>query len=349
MDPKIPMTKHTPEYIHLLAYIKGNASSEIQKEVEDWLHADDSHESILLDLAKIYFADRANRRMKARNPEVAYEAVLSRIKGGKRIFWLQRVSMVAACLLFFVLGGLVVYWMNPSQEGSQLIIVNSNAGMRTRLELPDGTKVCLNSESRLTYPSVFHASKREVTLLGEAYFEVDHQPSRPFVVHMADDRVRIQVLGTTFNAQAYSGEDRIETTLVEGKVILNMKDQKGQFRSKELYPFEKLIVDVPTGRYEVKKTDPSLETAWIDGKLIFKNTPLPEVLRKIAYFYNVKFTIEDPVINSYRFTGTFINRQFTQILDYLKISSGIDYAIQYATEDDSHGTKHTSIQLRKRK
>ncbi len=349
MDPKIPMTKHVPDDMHLLAYIKGDASSEIQKEVEGWLCADESHESILLNLAKIYFAGRTNRRIKAREPEAAYDAVLNRIKGRKRTLWLQRVSVAAACLLFFVLGGATVYWMNLSQEESQMITVNSNAGMRTHLELPDGTKVCLNSGSQLIYPSVFRSSKRNVSLRGEAYFEVDHQPSRPFIVHMADDRVRIQVLGTTFNAQAYPGEDRIETTLVEGKVVLNIKNQEGRFSTKELSPSEKAIVDMPTGRCEVKKIEPSLETAWVDGKLIFKNTPLPDVLRKIAYFYNVKFKIEDPVINSYSFTGTFINRQIPQILDYLKISSNIDYTIRYSTEDDSRGMKYTSIQLRKRK
>ena len=94
---------------------------------------------------------------------------------------------------------------------------------------------------------------------------------------------------------------------------------------------------------------PFIEAAWMEGKLMFKNMPLPQVLKRLSYFYNVKFEIQDPVINSYYFNGTFENKQLSQVLDYLKISSRIDYEIKQAMTDDSQGSQSTMVILRKKK
>ncbi len=349
MNEHTPITESKPEDIFLLEYIKGSASPEVTEVVEAWLCKNEGNKAILLDLAKIYFAHHTHQRIAARIPESAFEKIQNRIKGNQRKLWVKRYAMVAACLAFFVLGGLATYWMNPFQGDTQMITISSNAGMRTRLQLPDGTNVCLNSGSQIRYPSVFSKSKREVVLEGEAYFEVNHQPSHPFIVHMAKDQVRIKVLGTTFNAQSYADERRVETTLVDGKVVLEMKDMAGNIATRVLRPSEKVTFDLQNGLYEVKTVHTLQEIAWIDGKLMFKDTPLPEVLEELSYFYNVKFDVKDPVINSYRFTGTFENRQLSQVLDYLKISSNMDYVIHYTTEDDSKDMKYTVVQLRKRR
>lgn len=81
---------------------------------------------------------------------------------------------------------------------------------------------------------------------------------------------------------------------------------------------------------------------------MFRDTPLPDVLKRLSHFYNVRFEMQDPVLEEYRFTGTFIHRQLFEILDYLKISSNIHYRINQQTEDDSNGIKYTTVVLWKK-
>ena len=104
-----------------------------------------------------------------------------------------------------------------------------------------------------------------------------------------------------------------------------------------------------TKTVEVKKADVESEIAWKDGYLIFKDIPLPQLLKRLSNFYNVEFKVIDPVINSYRFTGTFKNRQLSQVLDYLKISSQIDYSIKQMEADDSESMQREVVILRKMK
>ena len=348
MKEHTPIIDEQPDDIHLLEYIKGTASKEVKLKVENWLFVDNAHKTILHDLATIYFVDYTQERMKVWSPYTAFQTVKKKIERTKRQIFFRRLNTIAACLFFFILGGSIVYWTNAKEDTDQLITLKSNAGMRTQFDLPDGTKVHLNSGSQITYSPNFNKKEREVSISGEAYFEVEHRPSHPFVVHMIDDRMRVKVLGTTFNVRSYPGEQEIETTLVKGKVLLEMNDQNGKTKTKELHPSEKAIFNTLTGFYDIEKVETLQETGWIDGKLVFKNTPLPEVLKKIARFYNVKFNVKDSIINSYQFTGTFVNRQIPQILDYLKISSNIDYSINYATEDDSLDTNYNIINITKK-
>ena len=97
------------------------------------------------------------------------------------------------------------------------------------------------------------------------------------------------------------------------------------------------------------KTNPMYETAWMDGKLIFKDTPLPEALKKLSQYYNVEFEIRDMEIKSYCLTGVLDNRLLSQSLDYLRISSNIDYQIEAIKTDDSRGTNRSRVILKKRK
>ena len=157
--------------------------------------------------------------------------------------------------------------------------------------------------------------------------------------------MRVRVLGTEFNLHAYPEEGLIETTLVTGKVDIEARRENGTVLRQELSPSLKATYILSSGKIDVKTVNTAYETAWIDGKLMFNNSPLPQVLRDLSYFYNVKFEVKDTLIDSYSFTGTFIDKQLSQILDYLKISSGIDYEIKQARGDDSKGIKYTVVEL----
>lgn len=336
-----------PEGSLLLSYIRETTSAEERGIVETWLHDKAENEKVLMQIAHIYYACRAQERIKGRDPFTAFEKTKGQIKQHMWRRHIYRVSSIAACIAIgFFLSALLSFWNKSVNETDvQMVSVHSNPGMRTCCNLPDGTVAYLNSGSTLTYPIPYDRKKREVVLEGEAYFKVTHDPAKPFIVSVADDKMRVRVLGTEFNLHAYPEEGLIETTLVTGKVDIEARRENGTVLRQELSPSLKATYILSSGKIDVKTVNTAYETAWIDGKLMFNNSPLPQVLRDLSYFYNVKFEVKDTLIDSYSFTGTFIDKQLSQILDYLKISSGIDYEIKQARGDDSKGIKYTVVEL----
>ena len=335
----------------LLSYIKGTATASEKASVEAWIAENAENEKTVRQLGKIYFAQRTHERIASRDPQMAFEKVQKRINGKMRRIWVQRFVVAAACLVSVVfLLKITTRTQQPlQQQQAQLITVEANPGMRTHIHLPDGTMAYLNSGSTLTYTIPFDVKERKVALKGEAYFKVSHNPEQPFVVSVADDKMNIKVLGTEFNVQAYNDDDLIQTTLVSGAIDLHYKNSNGEIVGRSVKPSEKVVYDSHSGNVSVKTVNTDYDTAWMQGRLVFKETPLPEVLKKMTHYYNVTFSVVDPVIQTYNFTGTFDNRQLSQVLDYLKISSGIDYDINQSNQDDSEGVNRTRIILRKRK
>ena len=117
-----------------------------------------------------------------------------------------------------------------------------------------------------------------------------------------------------------------------------VKNKSGNVSHRTLLPSEKAICNLDKEEISVMKINTMYETAWMDGKLMFKDTPLPEALKKLSYYYNVEFVIQDAEIKSYCLTGILDNRLLSQTLDYLRISSNIDYRIEDMKTDDSKGT-----------
>lgn len=342
--------REEPEGILLLNYLEGTASEEEKKCVEDWLGDNKDNEKIFLQTARLFYAVRTQQRIASRNPLAAYEKVQERIRKRIRKIWLTRTYVVAACFVgVLVVSTVIASLMKKADVSeSQIITIQANAGMRMHFNLPDGTVAYLNSGTTLSYPFPYKENERRVALSGEAYFKVIHDPNKPFVVSVCDERMEVKVLGTEFNLQAYKGEEIVQTTLVKGAVSLKMKNGDGKAFERELLPSEKAVYNMLTGYVHIGSVNTECETGWMEGRLIFKDLPLPQVLKKLSYFYNVKFEVTDPVINSYSFTGTFENKQLSQVLDYLKISSRIEYEIRQVKTDDSNGVKYTTVRLRKR-
>lgn len=158
-----------------------------------------------------------------------------------------------------------------------------------QITLADGTKVWLNSESKLKYPSRFDSSERVVELEGEAYFSVTKGESGRWPFHVIVDGQTVEVLGTEFNVSAYPGEPK-KTTLVEGSVAVT---NPSSGLTNPISPGEQAIVSGAT--LNVVSVDVHRYTAWKDGLFYFKQTPFDELIREIARWYNVKVVYEGPV------------------------------------------------------
>lgn len=179
------------------------------------------------------------------------------------------------------------------------------------IELSDGTKVWLNSETSLRYPVRFTERERRVYLRGEAYFEVAYDNRYPFVVNVGG--MEVKVLGTRFNVNCYD-RDTIRTTLVDGSVCI-----KDVFSDREtlLCPDEMATYCRSTRLVTKEKVDPFVYTAWKEGKFVFENETVEEIMKRLSRWYDIEVVYENQEIRCQTFTG--IMERFSDVRDILHL------------------------------
>jgi ferric-dicitrate binding protein FerR (iron transport regulator) len=236
------------------------------------------------------------------------------------------ITRVAAILLLPVLS-LLVYTLSSDKyrydENMSDLEVQAPAGFRMNITLGDGTQVWLNHNSKLRYPYKFTGKDRRVYLTGEAYFKVAHNSRIPFIV--ATDKMNVKATGTAFNVSAYPGDDFIETTLVEGKVILydNIRNKE----IKALSPSECLLFNPRKNSYKLESGDIQEYISWKDGILVFKNDSISEIARKLQQWYNVDVRITDERVKEFTCTGTFYDETLSQVLELMSLPSPVSYRL----------------------
>ena len=344
----------------LIRYIDGMLTEEEAAEVKNWRAASLENEKLL---EQVYFTTQVASRLKVMrtvNPDEALSRFKSRIhKKEKRLALRQVLGVIqrAAAVLFIPVFLLSAYlFIQQGQGNVRTLAVRTNPGVVSAFDLPDGSKVWLNANSELRYPSDFNADTRTVELTGQGYFEVTknaHKPFivkadkdysveayfevksdslHPFIVHASD--VAIRVLGTSFNVSAYKDESMIETTLVEGSVKLNVVSG-GKRMTQMLKPNEKAEYQKGAGKIKVFGVNTEYDTAWKNGEIIFRNHPMDKVLKTLERHYHVVFEVKDNEILKSIITARFKDEQLPQVLEYLKLASGIQYAIHKPTVKDS--------------
>lgn len=170
------------------------------------------------------------------------------------------------------------------------------------LVLSDSTRVWLNAESELRYPVTFSGEKREVNLIGEAYFEVTKNKEHPFVVH--SESQDIEVLGTSFNVSAYNDNKFVRTTLVEGSVRINSPSQ-------EIYlePSFQTVLDLQSGSAITQRVKTELYTSWKDGNYYFENENIETILKTISRWYDFEYEFQNQEAKNVCFTGSISREQ----------------------------------------
>lgn len=314
----------------LLQYIDGMLTVNEAAAVEEWLSASPENEKLL---EQLYFTREVVSRVRVMQ-SVDLEQSLRRFKTQvykldkkirlRRMVWL--VQRVAAVLFVPILVLSAYLWMQGGKKEVRMLEVRTNPGVVSMFNLPDGSRVWLNSASSLKYPSDFVADSREVELEGQGYFEVTHDASQPFIVH-AGQEYEVEVLGTTFNVVAYADDDLIETTLVEGSVNVHVQSVGGQELSRRIKPNEKATFTKTTRKLDVEAVNTDHETAWKNGEIIFRNHPMSQVLKVLSRHYHVKFMVKDSVVLNSIITAKFKNEQLPQVMEYLRLASGIKYTI----------------------
>lgn len=306
----------------LMEYFAGKLSQAQQQEVEIWLNQSQGNRQIAKDIQYICSATDVMADMKQINSYSALTQVkkkISKQSGTSLVGWFLRI----AAILIFPLMVSTLYFI-LKQEPVNYIEVRTNPGMVTVINLPDKSKVWLNSGSYLKYPQQFAGNSRDVELNGEAYFSIHKDKSKKFIVN-TPFHLKAEVLGTEFNMNAYKANNNVTTTLVSGSVKLSFHNKRNEEESIIMKPDEEVEYNEKTKGIKTSKPFIPTQTAWKDGMVIFRNTPFEDALKIVSKRFNVEFIVKNEALYNSSFTGTFDGQHLNLILEHFRLSSNIQY------------------------
>lgn len=289
-------------------YFRGDASIQEEKQIMDWTESSADNYLQYLEERKIWNALIIHYTKPAEK--------IVRFPNQNKSFILWRgISIAASITLLFVISWTLFLKENQSDEKYQSVLVP--AGQRTQIILEDGTKVWLNANSQLTYPTNFGKKERKVSLEGEGFFEVTQNKEKPFIVKT--HKYEIKVLGTTFNVLSYNNDkaQKFETILLTGSVdIVSNENKKNRINLRK-----NERVNEVNGLLQKKNITDFNYIRWKEGLICLDNEPFDSLMIKFSLYYDISIKIENPKVYQYRCTGKF--RQ----------SDGIEYALQVIQKD----------------
>lgn len=197
-------------------------------------------------------------------------------------------------------------------------------GKRTQITLADGSKVWLNSGTKLVYPATITAGKREVYVDGEAIFDVTHIDGKPFYVKTKD--FEIKVLGTVFNVSTYREDENTSAVLAEGKIeITSNNNTLLRSEKKTISPGTRVVFDKQNETFQTYQVNTNNFLSWRDGYLILEKEQLKNILKKISRYYNVEIDLRDPQIGEETFSGNLnLRKTPEEVLDIIAETTSIN-------------------------
>ena len=242
-------------------------------------------------------------------------------------------SKITAIFIGFVIGFACLYILTkfnkseevPVSQKVKMIERSNPAGRNSIITLPDGTKIRLNAASTLIFPREFSREARQISLTGEAFFEVTEDPSRPFIINTG--RFSTTVLGTSFNISAYASSQEIKVAVVEGKVFVENKQGKGGKNSLTVTPKEMAVFNKASGKLNVHTFSYLKEIAWKDNIIHFENANMDEIIDELAKWYGVTFVLNKRITSNRDYTATYDNKSLEEILKGLSFAFNFKFTI----------------------
>ncbi|MCF8307467.1 MAG: DUF4974 domain-containing protein [Bacteroidales bacterium] len=248
-------------------------------------------------------------------------------------------SVAATIILLAGIGILIFTDALPfGDEPVTKIVQRTGKAQQLHLKLSDGTELWLNGESELTYPESFTGlDTRSVNLTGEAFFKVKASKSQPFVVNTGN--MKVEATGTAFNVMDYQDEPIARTVLMEGKVdITNPERHPSRDFKTSLTNNQMLTYHTEDKTFSKKFVNARQHSSWREGKLIFDNAPLMEVILRLEHWYGIDFHVNENLKKSNRYTMKLENDSIQEVLRILKMTTPMGYKIDgndiYLTEKE---------------
>jgi ferric-dicitrate binding protein FerR (iron transport regulator) len=306
-------------------YFQGKTTEDENQQLHEWMQASPENKKRLFAEKDIW--DSYGFHSNLKNYEVNSELGLlkKRIAPKQTVVQLKKYVQIAAILLVaFGLGWASRFVSFTSEQTAKISMqeIFVPKGQVNQVFLADGTRIWINSETKLTAPSVFATNERVVKLSGEAFFEVAKDKERPFRVEVNGQQ--IEVLGTSFNVRAYENSNEIETTLETGQIQLRIGSQ-----TTLLKPGEQSLFNKSEKQLVISNVNPETFSSWKDGRYEFHNEDLLEVFKVVERWYDVDITADENYFMGMRFSGVIKrNKDANHFLELLNLTVPIRYEIK---------------------
>lgn len=259
--------------------------------------------------------ERMYRRLSRELDEKKTKTILLR----SRFSWKVWPQIAVACIIIVL--GLVNYRMNDKQKqlSTQNFTVLAEKGQRAFITLPDSTKVWLNSDTKISYPADYGLKERNVTLVGEAYFEVAKNPDKRFIVEAKG--MQVEALGTSFNVNAYQNDNKIIASLFSGSVRVSYDRHVAILK-----PHESVKVDLLNRSFSWYKDESMQNIAlWRKNEITFDGESLEEITHIMSRLYNTTICIEDESLKKVCYIGTIRNNNLENFIDIINLTTPVVY------------------------
>ncbi|HRZ97867.1 MAG TPA: FecR domain-containing protein [Paludibacter sp.] len=305
----------------IIDYLSGNISDTDEPILLNLLKSDEKYREQLRELAKtraISFVPILEKAKQSNYNQLKKQLILS---GTKKPVFISQFLRIAAIFVLALTTGVSAYFLYSKFINAQDQLMISQTivplGSQSKIVLPDGSVVWLNSGSEFKYDNTFGKKERRVTLVGEAYFEVTKDKTKPFLV--TTDNLEIKVLGTTFNVNSYLENETVKVDLLEGKVdVTTTNDELTDKRT--LMPNEMIVYNKKSKKMTKGTSDAAKSAQWKTGKLSFENESMENILHNLERKFDVRFVIESKKIKSEIFSGSLnLNQSLNEILDYIDV------------------------------
>lgn len=340
--------EYTTQYI--IDYLENTLSADERRSFEARLDKSAGLQQELKDIRLIWESSSELKLYRQVDPVKNWKELSKKITVDKYRKKCSRFArnMAAVLMLPLVITTVILYRIQNSDTipVEQIELVSAN-GLVTKVTLPDGTEVWLNSRSKLSYPQYFTGDTRNVLLSGEAYFKVEADKANCFNV-LTYDSLMISAYGTEFNVYAYEEDPVVEATLVSGNIAVNKS--VGNRKSDVIHLSEKqqVLYDRNKDTLEVADVNLAVKTSWKDGKMIFRRAGMAEITRRLARHFNVDIHLEREELYDYAYSATFTTETLEEILYLLEKSAPIRCKIIYPerSEDYTYTQKTVIISMK---
>lgn len=325
-------------------YLSGSCSDKEKNSVRNWINQSPENQTVFEEYKKVWALSGMDHINITVDVDNGWKELDQRITvaeawepkvvpvhhfiSRRAMYVLMRIAaiFILAFGLFYLFNGIN---NNDRQNTSSLTYVASEISGQA-FTLSDGSEIYLNKNAKITYPESFGMNRREIDFEGEAFFNVAHNPEKPFIIHC--DEVEVEVLGTSFNLCTCSGEDEITLYLDSGKVRFSSIDKdRGTVREQFIIlPGCKAVYNKKTGYISRSEFKGQNYLAWKTGVLDFEKTPLPEVFSQLERTYDIRINSDRPY-DELALTARFDNEKPQSIFEVLHTIYGINYSINGQT------------------
>lgn len=296
------------------------ARPDSQTEVNDWLA---NHWALSPEIDSSTLIETVSRQIQEYQ-ESHFQAKRFSLSGIVKVY-----QKFAAFLLIPLIGLGIFYWVNQNHKSAgQFVETIAPRGQKSQIVLSDGTKIWLNSDTRIKYPGSFSSDERDVYLEGEAFFEVTKNTHRPFIVHTSG--LNVKVLGTKFNVKAYSDEDQVETSLFEGNINLLMTNPWTKATAvKGVKPGQSLIYSKTNRELEYNRFPQEEIYGWKKNRLIFKDDTFSNLVKKVERWYDVQIVYDEKLFKDRRLTVELNDgERLEQLMKIISLALSVDYQFE---------------------